>query len=171
LTRANLALPYLLLVAMVFTLTPLVTLAGRRLSFLFLGALVLSALLPPGLERLSLQRSPRELGRIVQTNWQPDAALVGVYLYSQGLSFYTGQVFHLMESKTELDFGRKLAPAQERRLYFNGVGEMARFARSRPKVFLYLKEHDLESLRPDLPGKIQLLARQKDCLLLSYERE
>ena len=108
---------------------------------------------------------------MVQSLWQPDAALVGVYLYSQGLSFYSGQVFHLMESRTELDFGRKLAPAQERQLYFAGVGEMAKFARSRPKVFFYLKEHDLESLKPELPGKIQLLARQRDCLLLSYERE
>ena len=65
LSRANLALPYLLLVAAVFTLTPLVTLLSRRLGPLFLGALLLSALLPVGLDRLSSQRSPRELGRMV----------------------------------------------------------------------------------------------------------
>ena len=169
LSRANLALPYLLLVAAVFTLTPLVTLAGRRLGSLFLGALLLSALLPVGLDRLSLQRSPRELGRIVRSLWQPGAALVGVYLYSQGLSFYSGQVFHLVDFRTELDFGRKLKP--EKDLYFAGVHEMADFAGTRPQVFFYVKEHDLESLKPELPGKIQLLARQRDCLLLSYQRE
>jgi 4-amino-4-deoxy-L-arabinose transferase-like glycosyltransferase len=169
LSRANLALHYLLLVAAVFTLTPLVTLVGRRLSPLFLGALLLSALLPVGLDRLSSQRSPRELGRMVQSLWQPDAALVGVYLYSQGLSFYSGQVFHLLDFRTELDFGRKLRP--EKDLYFAGVGEMADFAGTRPQVFFYVKEHDLESLKPELPGKIQLLARQRDCLLLAYQRE
>jgi hypothetical protein len=157
------------LVATVFTLTPLVTLAARRPSLLFLGALILSALLPVGLERLSQQRSPREMGRLVHSLWQPDAALVGLYLYSQGLSFYSGQVFHLMESRTELDFGRKLPP--ERGLYFADVAEMAKFVRSRPKVFFYLKEHDLESLRPELPGKIDFLARQGDKLLLAYERK
>ncbi len=173
LSRANLGLSYVLLVAAVFTLTPLFTLAGRHLSLLFLGvgALVLSSLLPVGLDRLSLQRSPRELGRLVRSRWQPGDALVGAYLYSQGLSFYSGQVFHLMDSRTELDFGRKLAPRRERELYFAGVGEMAQFARSRPQVFFYLKETDLESLKPELPGQIRFLARQGDCLLLAYERE
>ena len=173
LSRANLEPSYVLLVAAVFTLTPLLTLAGRHLSLLFLGvgALVLSSLLPVGLDRLSLQRSPRELGRLVRSRWQPGDALVGAYLYSQGLSFYSGQVFHLMESRTELDFGRKLAPRRERELYFAGVGEMAQFARSRPQVFFYLKETDLESLKPELPGQIRILARQGDCLLLAYERE
>ena len=173
LSRANLEPSYVLLVAAVFTLTPLLTLAGRHLSLLFLGvgALVLSSLLPVGLDRLSLQRSPRELGRLVRSRWQPGDALVGAYLYSQGLSFYSGQVFHLMEGRTELDFGRKLAPERQRELYFVNVGEMAKFARSRPQVFFYLKETDLESLRPDLPGQIRTLARQGDCLLLAYKRE
>jgi hypothetical protein len=173
LNRSNLGSSYGLLVAVVFTLTPLLTLAGRRLSLLFLGvgALILSTLLPVGLERLSLERSPRELGRLVQSLWQPGDALVGAYLYSQGLSFYSGQVFHLMEGRTELDFGRKLAPTRQRELYFTSVGEMTKFARSRPRVFFYLKETDLESLKPELPGQIRILARQGDCLLLAYQRE
>jgi hypothetical protein len=124
-----------------------------------------------GLERLSLERSPREMSRLVRSLWQPDDALVGVYLYSQGLSFYSGQVFHLMEGRTELDFGRKLAPERERELYFASVADMAKFARSRSKIFFYLKETDLESLKPELPGKFRPLARQRDCLLLVYERE
>ena len=48
---------------------------------------------------------------------------------------------------------------------------MADFAGTRPRVFFYVKEHDLESLKPKLPGKIQFLARQRDCLLLAYQRE
>lgn len=171
--RANLTQSYALLVVAVFTLTPLCTLAGRRWGLLFLGAgaLVLSTLLPVGLERLSQQRSPRELGRIVHARWQPGDALVGVYLYSQGLSFYSREIFHLIESKTELDFGRKLAPARERQLYFANEGKVAEFARSRPRVFFYVKPDVLEVLQRELPGKFQLLARQGDCLLLTYERE
>jgi 4-amino-4-deoxy-L-arabinose transferase-like glycosyltransferase len=171
LARTNLDLAYLRLAAAVFVLTPLLALAVRRrgLLFLGLGALILSTLLPLGLERLSRQRSPREMGRIVHSLWGPGDALVGVYLYSQGLSFYSRQIFHLMESKTELDFGRRVAPERERQLYFAKVGDMAKFVRSRPRVFFYLKEDDLAGLKPELPGKIEVLARQGDCLLLSYE--
>src|SRR5208337_3576502 len=108
--RLKLSRPYLLVVAAVFTLTPILALLDRRRLLLFLGAgtLILSILIPVGMERLSRQRSPREMGRLLNSLWQPHAALVGVYLYSQGLSFYSGQVFHLLESPTELDFGRKL---------------------------------------------------------------
>ena len=173
LSRAHLEPSYVLLVAAVFTLTPLLTLAGRNLSLLFLGvgALVLSSLLPMGLEGLSLERSPRELGRLVRSRWQSGDALVGAYLYSQGLSFYSGQVFHLMESRSELDFGRKLVPERERELYFFSVAEMAKFADSRHQVFLYIKEQHLPGLKPEMPGRYQLLARRGDCLLLAYKRE
>jgi hypothetical protein len=72
-----------------------------------------------------------------------------------------------VDFRTELDFGRKLKP--EKDLYFAGVKEMVDFARSRPRVFIYVKEHDLEGLKPLLPRKIKLLARQRDCLLMAYE--
>ena len=107
----------------------------------------------------------------MRSRWQPGDALVGAYLYSQGLSFYSGQVFHLMESRSELDFGRKLVPERERELYFSSVAEMAKFADSRPQVFLYIKEQHLPGLKPEMPGRYQLLARQGDCLLLAYKRE
>ena len=128
-----------------------------------------SILLPVGMERLSRERSPREMGRLLKSLWQPHAALVGVYLYSQGLSFYSGQVFHLVEFRTELDFGRKLAPEQERRLCLTGVGDLVNFVQNRPLVFLYMKERYLEGLETRLPGKLRLLNRQGDCLLLAYE--
>lgn len=168
-SRGNLGFPYLLVAAAVFTLTPLIALVARRLNLLFLGvgALILSALLPLGLDRLSQQRSPREQGRRLKSLWQPGDALVGVYLYSQGLSFYSGQIFHLMDYRTELDFGRKLSQKQD--LFFPDLSDLVKFARSRPKVFLYVKEKDLASLRPRLPGIIQLQGRQGASLLLSYE--
>lgn len=170
-SRLDLSRPYLLVVAAVFTLTPILALLDRRRVLLFLGAgaLIFSILMPVGMERLSRPRSPREMGRLLNSLWQPHAALVGVYLYSQGLSFYSGQVFHLLESPTELDFGRKLAPEQERTLYFAGVSDLAKFAQNRPLVFLYVKERHLEGLKTELPGKLRLLARQGDCLLLVYE--
>ncbi len=170
-SRLNLARPYLLVVAAVFTLTPVLALLDRKRVLLFLGAgtLIFSILMPVGMERLSQERSPREMGRLLKSLWQPHAALVGVYLYSQGLSFYSGQVFHLVEFQTELDFGRKLAPSLERSLCLAGVGDLVKFVQNRPLVFLYVKERLLEGLETQLPGKLRVLSRQGDCLLLAYE--
>lgn len=170
-SRLNLPRPYLSGVAAVFTMAPILALLDRKRVLLYLGAgaLIFSILLPVGMERVSRERSPREMGGLLKAIWQPHAALVGVDLYSQGLSFYSGQVFHLLESRTELDFGRRLAPEQERALYLAGVGDLAQFAQRRPEVFLYVKERRLEGLKTELPGKLRLLARQGDCLLLVYE--
>ena len=157
--------------AAVLTLTPILALLDRKRVLLYLGAgaLIFSILLPVGIEGVSRERSPREMGRLLKSLWQPHAALAGVDLYSQGLSFYSGQVFHLLESRTELDFGRRLAPEQERALYLAGVGDLAKLAQRRPQVFLYAKERRLQALTTELPGKLRLLARQGDCLLLVYE--
>ncbi|MDP3182991.1 MAG: glycosyltransferase family 39 protein [Desulfobaccales bacterium] len=151
----------------VLALTPTVALICRNLGVLFLGALVLSTLLPLSLERLSAQRSPRQAGRVVKSLWQPGAALVGVHLYSQGLSFYSGQVFHLLSFRTELDFGRKLKP--DSGFFFSSLAEMAAFARSRPVVFFFLRAQDLPGFEQWLPGKYRSLARYKDCILVTYE--
>jgi hypothetical protein len=147
-----------------FSLTPLVALLWRRVGVLFLGALLLTALVPPVVETVSLRRSPREVGRAVKAQWQPGAALVGVRLYSQGVSFYSGQVFHLLDFKTELDFGRRLhAPPG---LFLANIKEMAGFAASRPRTFFYLKADELPELEREVPGKLRLVARHKDCILL-----
>ncbi len=107
----------------------------------------------------------------MQSLWQPGDALVGVNLYSQGLSFYSGQAFHLLEARTELDFGRRLAPEEERKLCFGSIADLASFTQFHHQVFLYIKEQQRGALRPDLPGKIQPLGRLGDCLLAVYERE
>jgi 4-amino-4-deoxy-L-arabinose transferase-like glycosyltransferase len=159
--------PCLPLSLIVLALTPTAALIFRHLGVFFLGALLLSTLLPLGLERLSAQRSPRQAGRVVNSLWQPGAALVGVHLYSQGLSFYSGQVFHLLSFRTELDFGRRLKPGSG--LFFSSPAEMAAFAGSRPVVFFFLKAQDLEGFEQWLPGEYRSLARYKDCILAAYE--
>ena len=105
LARANLSLPYLLAVSLIWALTPLAALLWRHLGALLLGALLLAALVPRGIDQVSLGRSFKDMGLALKSHWQPGAALVGVQLYSQGLSFYSGQIFHLLGCRTELDFG------------------------------------------------------------------
>ncbi len=167
LARAAIFGPCLPLSLIILALTPTAALIFRHLGVFFLGALLLSTLLPLSLERLSAQRSPRQAGRVVNSLWQPGAALVGVHLYSQGLSFYSGQVFHLLSFRTELDFGRRLKP--DSGLFFSSPAEMAAFAGSRPVVFFFLKAQDLEGFEQWLPGKYRSLARYKDCILAAYE--
>jgi 4-amino-4-deoxy-L-arabinose transferase-like glycosyltransferase len=169
LARSNLSFSYLLAVSLIWALTPLAALFWRHLGALLLGALLLSALVPRGIEQVSLGRSLKNMGLALKSHWQPGAALVGVQLYSQGLSFYSGQVFHLMESRTELNFGRKLAPERERDLYFASVPEMAKFARSRSNVFFYLTADDVSYLEQGFPHKLELLSRYRNCILLKYK--
>jgi 4-amino-4-deoxy-L-arabinose transferase-like glycosyltransferase len=150
-----------------FTLAPLLALLWRQAGVLFLGALLLAAMIPAGVEAVSWQRSPRELGRLVQDRWQPGAALIGVHLYSPGLSFYSGQIFHLLDFSSELDFGRRLRP--ESGLFFANRRDLAALAQARPVSFFYLKADDLPDLEKEFPRNLTLLARQKDCILLCYE--
>jgi 4-amino-4-deoxy-L-arabinose transferase-like glycosyltransferase len=167
LSREQIFLPILPLVLAGLAFTPSLALTFRRVGLLFVGALMLSTLTPVGLEKLSLRRSPAELGRIVQARWQPDAALVGVQLYSQGLSFYSGHVFHLLAFRTELDFGRSLNPGNG--LFFSTAADLRAFVQSRPLVFFFLKAQDLSGLQAQLPGELHILGRYKDCLLASYK--
>jgi 4-amino-4-deoxy-L-arabinose transferase-like glycosyltransferase len=166
LARAASFAPLIVPGLLVFSLTPLAALLWRRVGLLFLGALLLTTLAPRAVETVSLERSPRELGRLVKSHWQPGATLVGVNLYSQGLSFYSGQVFHLGDVKSELDFGRRLEPKSG--LLFGDLKRLAAFAASRPRAFFYLKADDLDVLEREFPGKLQLLGRLKDCILLYY---
>jgi 4-amino-4-deoxy-L-arabinose transferase-like glycosyltransferase len=159
--------PLLIMGLLVFALTPIAALWWRQAGVLFLGPLLLSTLVPWGVETLSLSRSPRQIGQTVKAQWQPGTALVGVNLYSQAVSFYGGQVFHLLDFRTELEFGRRLQPGSG--LFFATPKEMAAFAGSRPRTLFYLKVQYLPLLEQELPGKLRLLARHKDCILLGYE--
>ena len=161
--------PYLKIILILLALIPTLVLVFRRLEILLVGALLLGAILPLGMEPLSAQRSPREMGLTLRDHWQPGAALVGVYLYSQGCSFYSRQVFHLLEFRTELDFGRRLAP--ESGLFFKNLDQLSVFTASRPLVFFYVQPQEFSWLKPQLPREYEILAQQKDCLLVRSRRK
>jgi 4-amino-4-deoxy-L-arabinose transferase-like glycosyltransferase len=167
LARANFSLAYLLTLSLVWALTPLIALIWRHLGALLLGALLLSALVPRGIDQVSLTRSFQDMGLALKSRWQPGAALVGVHIYSQGLSFYSGQIFHLLGARTELDFGQRLAP--EKGLRLAAKEALPAFTAATPVTFFFLKTHDLPWLAQGLPGNFQPLASHKDCILSIYE--
>jgi 4-amino-4-deoxy-L-arabinose transferase-like glycosyltransferase len=167
LARADLSFPYLLAVSLIWTLTPLAALLWRHLGALVLGALLLSALVPRGIDQVAPGRSFKDMGLTLKARWQPGAALVGTQLYSQGLSFYSGQVFHLMGCRTELDFGVRLAP--DRGLCLADKGALPAFTAAHPVTFFFLKADDLSWLAEGLPGKFHPVASHKDCILTVYE--
>jgi|UniRef100_A0A7C3SLB2 4-amino-4-deoxy-L-arabinose transferase-like glycosyltransferase len=166
LDKAALLQPYLLTYLVIFALAPSLAWLWRKPAWLFVGALLLGLLVSPGMERLGRTRSPREIGLTLRSQWRPGAALVGVRLYSQGLSFYARQPFHLWEFPTELDFGRKLRP--DCGFFFSTPAEMTAFAASRPMVFFFLKKQNYPGLKEGLPGKFEPLADWKDCILAAY---
>ena len=161
--------PYLLLCLVLLALVPTVTWLLWRLEVLLVGALLFGALLPLGMERLAVQRSPKEMGLTLRERWQPGAALVGFNLYSQGLSFYSGQVFHLLRFRNELNFGEKLAP--DSGLFFKNFEAFQTFSANRPLVFFYLKSRDFLWLKRKLPREYEVLVRQNDCFLVSSQRQ
>jgi 4-amino-4-deoxy-L-arabinose transferase-like glycosyltransferase len=161
--------PYLLISLILLGLIPTLTLVVRRLEVLLVGALLFGALLPLGMERLARQRSPKAMGLTLRDHWQPGAALVGVYLYSQGLSFYSGQIFHLLEFRTELNFGQRLVPKSG--LFLKNREELQTFNASRPLVFFYLKPKEFSWLQERLPREYDILAQQNDCLLVRSQRK
>jgi 4-amino-4-deoxy-L-arabinose transferase-like glycosyltransferase len=161
--------PYLLICLILLALIPTVTLALRRLEVLLIGALLFGVLLPLGMERLALQRSPKAMGLTLREHWQPGAELVGIYLYSQGLSFYSGRIFHLLEFRTELDFGHRLTPVSG--LFLKNREALQTFTASKPLVFFYLKPKNLLWLKEKLPRDYDILAQQTDCLLIQSQRK
>jgi 4-amino-4-deoxy-L-arabinose transferase-like glycosyltransferase len=167
LARSNFSLPYLLTLSLVWALTPLAALIWRHLGALLLGALLLAALVPRGIDQVSLGRSFKDMGLALKSNWQPGAALVGVLTYSQGLSFYSGQTFHLLGGRTELDFGQRLAP--EKGLLLADKEALPAFTAATPVTFFFLKVGDLPWLAEGLPGNFRPVASHKDCILSAYE--
>jgi hypothetical protein len=89
-----------------------------------------------------------------------------VQLYSQGLSFYSGQIFHLLGCRTELDFGARLAPEQG--LGLADKATLPAFTAVHPETFFFVKIHDLSWLAEGLPGKFHRVASHKDCILAVY---
>jgi 4-amino-4-deoxy-L-arabinose transferase-like glycosyltransferase len=167
LARANISMAYLLTISLIWALTPLTALIWRHLGALLLGALLLSALVPRGIDQVSLGRSFKDMGLALKSRWQPGAALVGVQIYSQGLSFYSGQIFYLLGCRTELDLGQRLAP--EKSLCLADQEALPAFTAATPLTFFFLKADDLPWLAQGLPGNFHPLASHKDCILSIYE--
>jgi 4-amino-4-deoxy-L-arabinose transferase-like glycosyltransferase len=169
LARVNLSTTYLLALSLIWTLTPLAALVWRHLGALLLGALLLSALVPRGIDQVSQGRSFKAMGLTLKSRWQAGDALVGVQLYSQGLSFYSGQIFYLLGCRTELDFGERLR--SDKGLCLANKAALAAFTADRPVSFCFLKMDDLAWLKEGLPGKFHQVASHKDCILVAYERQ
>jgi hypothetical protein len=169
LAGANLSATYLLTLSLIWTLTPLAVLVWRHLGALVLGALLLAALVPLGIDQVGPGRSFKAMGLALKSRWQPGAALVGVQLYSQGLSFYSGQIFHLLGCRTELDFGERLG--SDKGLCLANKAALSAFTAGRPVSFCFLKMDDLAWLKEGLPGKFHRVASHKDCILVAYERQ
>jgi hypothetical protein len=162
-------LPFCLTLAVIWALTPLAALIWRHLGALVLGALLLASLAPLGLQMVSQGRSFKDMGLALKSQWRPGAALVGVQLYSQGLSFYSGRIFHLLGCRTELDYGERLAP--EKGLCLADKAALPAFTAVHPVTFFFLKVDDLAWLQEGLPGKFRRVATHKDCILAAYERK
>ncbi len=165
--QGALVTPCALLGVAILALTPTFALILRRVGVLLVGAFLLGVLVFWGMEKVSEQRSPRDLALTLKARWRPEAALVGYRRYSQGISFYSGQIFHILEFPTELDYGRKLAPQNS--LFFRTPEEVFSWAKSRPLVFFFTKPGDLGPLQEELPGKFRLLGWFKNSILISYE--
>jgi len=161
--------PCALLGVIVLALTPTFALIWRRVGVLLVGAMLLGVLVFFGMEKVSEQRSPRDMALILKSQWRPGAGLVGYRLYSQGISYYSGQIFHILEFPTELDYGRTLA--RQNSLFFHTPEEMASWVKARPLVFFFLRAGDLGRLEQELPGKFHLLAWYKYNILVSYNVE
>ncbi len=166
LALAPLLSPYLTIILAIAALTPTLALIRRRLGVLFLGALLMAALVPGFIEKISVTRSPRVVGEAVKSHWQPGAVLLGFNLYSQAVSFYSGQVFHLWSFGTELEFGRSLVPGNP--WFFDHRDDMVTLAQSRALTLFYLQASGLSGLETILGGRTVLLARYKDCILVTY---
>lgn len=167
LVRAGLTSSFSLMVCLIWTLTPLTALFFRHVGALLLGALLLCALLPLGIDQVSRERSFRDLGITLKQEWRPGAALVGVQLYSQGLSFYSGHIFHLLGCRTELDFGERIS--SDKNLCLPDKASLGAFTAAHPVTFFFLKVHDLPWLAEGLPGTFRRVGSHKDCILVAYE--
>ena len=168
LARANLSLPYLLTVSLVWALTPLAALLWRHLGALVLGALLLAALVPRGIDQVSL-------GAVVQGDGPgaqvPVAARRGP---GGGAALFPGA--ELLQRPGLSSHGlpdgaglRRCAWRRRKGYVCADKGALPAFTAAHPVTFFFLKVHDLPWLAEGLPGKFRPVASHKDCILMAYE--
>ncbi len=162
--------PFIQSALAILALMPLVALVGFRKhrgalpAVLIYGALFLCVLTILGMGQVAEVRSPRALARVLMSHWQPGEVLVGWQVYSQGLSFYSGLPFHLLQSSTELDFGRAHTPGAAD-LFLPDVPALKTFLAGRPRAYLLLKAEDLPGAASRLGLSLTPLGTWKNFVL------
>ena len=122
-------------------LGPWILWRGRRwlgLCALAIGMVLVVACLLQGFERLSPRQSGRAIAEKMRPLLHPSTRLYTVRMYDQGITFYTGRKFTLVEFVDEFRLG--LAAQPER-----GIGTIAEFRADwqRPGEALAIMQHDI----------------------------
>lgn len=162
--------PYPLGALAVLGSIPALILIGRRWPrvqwpLLLLGAVALNSLVILGMEPVASRRSTRAMARVINSSWQPGEALIGYQVYSQSLSFYTGQEMYIYGLSSELDFGAQHAPDSP--LFLARPEDLVRLVQQRPRVYLILKKEALERVQQQLSEPLRIVQEWKNCLLVS----
>lgn len=170
-SRIDYLAPYPALLLAIFTAIPVLIFLLRiwhlPVWLLVLApAMALNLLILPLTERIALQRSPRHLAQLINSQWQPGDALIGFQFYSQGLSFYTGQDFYIYNLRTELEFGRRHSPLTH--LFLDTPPELAQLVQQYRRTYLIVNQDLLDKVRAILPGSCHILGQWKNYLLCSF---
>ncbi|MBM4289057.1 MAG: phospholipid carrier-dependent glycosyltransferase [Deltaproteobacteria bacterium] len=132
---------------------------------LLAGAVGLNLLLLLGIERVAEVRSPRSMAQAIQARWSDDSALVGFHLYSQGISFYARQPFHLFRIRGELDFGLSQRP--DNPYYFTREEQLRELLRQHPHFFVLVDKKKLKIFQEISKDPITILTQWKNQLLIT----
>ncbi len=134
-----------------------------RCRLLLAAALILNVILMMGSERLSEIRSPRQAAQVINSHMPPEGILLGYQLYSQGLSFYTGQPFYLYKIRGELDFGIRQSPHNP--YYLNTEAELSELLHRRHRFFLLISPEELPTFQAVYSKPLRILTPWKKYLL------
>jgi len=167
--RAALLMPYLRAGGVLLVLLPFILLVGPpRLGWirpiLASGALALALLIMLGVERLAVERSPRDLARLIIAQRQADTVIVGYQMYSQALSFYTGQPLYLYGIRGELAFGLGQRPGNP--YYLGTSSALTTFLQQHSDVMMIISEEQLQDRQGIFPQPVKVLGRWRQYLLI-----
>lgn len=132
------------------------------LSFLFL-ALFLTSLNRPAARYLEDYKSVKNLSLTLRGILRPDDALAQYGTFRQGLSFYTGRRWILVNAEGELEFGAQRA--KDRGMYFLDDDRFLLLWNSPRRVFCYFKRDAMPLIREKFPDH-QLLYRSDEGILI-----
>jgi hypothetical protein len=162
--------PYPVVLSLVLALPPFLLLTGlisaaHRRQLLPGSALLLSLVLLLAAERVAENRSPKPLAQAINSRWQADDIVVGFQLYSQAISFYTGQPFYLFQTQGELKFGLEQQP--DKLYYLHYPAQLPALLRHHPGFFLIIDQNNLKYFQNLYKEPISILAQWKNYLIIS----